>query len=208
MDDAIRQPQEKDVVAFDFDGTLTVHDSFIAFLAWRTPPRRLLAGLLKLTPAALRYLFDRDRGRLKAAAVARLLAGTPRAELEAEAKRFADERWSRFIRPDALAEWIRWRDSGARLVIVTASPETTVRPFAERLGADDLLATRLAFDGDARVAGPFDGLNCRADEKVRRLRERFGEGVRLKAAYGDTSGDTAMLAIAEIKGWRRFRLKP
>jgi phosphatidylglycerophosphatase C len=93
-------------------------------------------------------------------------------------------------------------------VIVTASPETTVRPFAERLGADDLLATRLAFDADGRVTGPFDGLNCRADEKVRRLRERFGADLTLKAAYGDTSGDTAMLAIAEIKGWRRFRLKP
>lgn len=208
MDDGNRQTPVQDVVAFDFDGTLTVHDSFIAFLAWRTPPPRLFRAAAALAPAALRYLFDRDRGRLKAAAVAALLAGTPRSELEAEAKRFAEEHWSRFIRPDALAEWIRWRDRGARMVIVTASPETTVRPFADRLGADDLLATQLRFDADDRIAGSFDGLNCRADEKVRRLRERFGPDLALKAAYGDTSGDTAMLGIAEIKGWRQFRLKP
>ena len=45
-------------------------------------------------------------------------------------------------------------------------------------------------------------------EKVRRLQAVFGEEVRLRAAYGDTSGDTEMLAIAEEPGYRVFQEKP
>ncbi len=48
-----------------------------------------------------------------------------------------------------------------------------------------------------RVTGRFDGPNCRGEEKVRRLREAFGDDIRLEAAYGDTSGDRAMLALAD-----------
>ena len=55
------------VVAFDFDGTLTVRDSFIEFLKWRAGKRRYLIGSIRLIPAALAYLFHRDRGRIKAA---------------------------------------------------------------------------------------------------------------------------------------------
>jgi phosphatidylglycerophosphatase C len=43
---------------------------------------------------------------------------------------------------------------------------------------------------------------------VARLREAFGEGVTLAAAYGDTSGDREMLQLAEIKGYRVFKGKP
>ena len=56
------------VVAFDFDGTLTVRDSFTSFLKWRAQGA-CLPGLVRLAPAALSYLAHRDRGRIKAAAV-------------------------------------------------------------------------------------------------------------------------------------------
>lgn len=196
------------IVAFDFDGTLTVSDSFTGFLAWRAGRGRHLCGLARLAPAAAGYLRDRDRGRLKAAAVREFLTGTPRARLEADAMAFARANAARLLRPDALEAWRRWGAAGATRVIVTASPETTVAPFARDLGCDVLIGTRLAFDAEDRVAGGFEGENCRAEEKVRRLRERFGEGLRLAAAYGDTSGDHAMLAIADQPGYRVFRAKP
>ena len=102
------------------------------------------------------------------------------------------------------ATWQDWRDKGALLVIVTASPSLVVRPFAERLQADVLIGTEFAFDGADRVTGAFSTANCRGPEKVARLEARFGQGVRLAAAYGDTSGDREMLAIAETAGYRVF----
>jgi phosphatidylglycerophosphatase C len=201
-----RQPQAiyRPLVAFDFDGTLTSRDSFIAFLRWRFGARAFTGGVLGLAPAVARFALDRDRGRLKAAATRRFLGGMPRAELEAWAQTFASEQGRGLLRPDALRAWRRWQSDGARLVIVTASPETIVAPIARGLGADALLGTRLAFDAAGRVTGDLEGENCRGPEKVRRLRAAFGDDVRLEAAYGDTDGDKEMLALAEEQGMKVF----
>ncbi len=196
------------IVAFDFDGTLTTRDSFMMFLAWRVMAPRYLGGLGRLLPAVAAYLGDHDRGRLKAAAVREFLRGLPRNVLEAEAQAFARSTSARLLRPDALETWRQWGVRGATRVIVTASPEVTIAPFAHVLGADTLIGTRLKFDAEDRVEGGLEGENCRADEKVRRLREWFGPDVRLAAAYGDTSGDHAMLGIADEQGYRVFKQKP
>jgi phosphatidylglycerophosphatase C len=196
------------IVAFDFDGTLTVRDSFTAFLRWRAGPAAYWAGLARLAPAAARYARDRDRGRLKAAAVRLFLGGMSRIEIEDAAREFAEGHARRLFRPDALRAWALWREEGARLVIVTASPEEIVQPFARGLGADHLIATRLAYDAQDRLDGRLDGENCRGPEKVRRLRAEFGDEVHLDAAYGDTDGDREMLAIAEERGLNVFQGTP
>lgn len=192
------------LVAFDFDGTLTVKDSFIAFLIWRAGPVRYGFGLVRLIPAAVRYLFNRDRGQIKAAAVREYLKGVSRTRLETDAKVFAEKFAPDLIRPDALATWKRWRSKGARPVIVTASPDLIVAPFARGLGADTLIGSQLTFDDQDRVVGTLLGLNCRGPEKTRRLREVFGPDVRLAAAYGDTEGDREMLEMADERGYRVF----
>jgi phosphatidylglycerophosphatase C len=196
------------IVAFDFDGTLTVRDTFSAFLAWREGPFGYLAGLVKLVPDIVDYLRDHDRGRLKAAVVARFLGGVARADIEESARRFAEGHARALLRPDAVRAWRRWQSQGARLVIVTASPEEIVAPFARGLGAESLISTRLAYDGADRLTGALDGANCRGPEKVRRLKDAFGEDLRLEAAYGDTDGDREMLAMAEQPGYRVFGDSP
>jgi len=196
------------IVAFDFDGTLTIRDSFTEFLRWRAGPGAWALGLVKLAPAVAAYARDRDRGRIKAASVREFLQGVDRHVLETEAAQFADDIWPRFMRPDALAAWNDWGARGAHRVIVTASPTTTVAPFATRLGAEALLGTEFIFDADDRITGDFAGPNCRGAEKVRRLKAAYGDDMTLAAAYGDTSGDTEMLAMAQQPGFRVFRQKP
>lgn len=193
------------LVAFDFDGTLTVRDSFMAFLKWRSTGAAWAIGLLRLFPAAVAYLFHRSREKIKAAAVGVFLKGVPRDQLEREALAFAEFIAPSFFRSDALQVWRRWQTKGARLVIVTASPDILVAPFARGLGANALIGTKLAFDAEDRVVGSFSGANCRGEEKVRRLRARFGDDVRLRAAYGDTTGDKEMLAIADEQGYQIFK---
>jgi phosphatidylglycerophosphatase C len=196
------------IVAFDFDGTITVEDSFTRFLKWRTTPQRHAQGMIRLIPAAVAYLGHRSRGRIKAAAVKEFLAGLPREKLEAEARAFAEAEAVKLLRPDALRSWRWWRGRGAKLVIVSASPDVVVAPFARGLGADALIATELAYDDQGRVTGGFDGANCRGPEKVRRLQAMFGPNVRLRAAYGDTGGDREMLQIADHAGYREFKERP
>lgn len=196
------------LVAFDFDGTLTVRDSFTAFLRWRTDATRWAAGLLRLSPEVLAYPVLRDRGRLKSASVRTFLQGTSKADLAAQAEDFARAAWRDLLRPDALAAWTRHQRDGDRLVIVTASPEEVVAPFARRLQAEALIGSRLAWTADGRVGAGLEGANCRGAAKVERLRERFGPKVSLAHAYGDTSGDREMLAFAHRGHLRAFNGRP
>ncbi len=196
------------LVAFDFDGTLTCRDSFRDFLAWRAGAAGFALKMAGLAPALGRYARHRDRGRLKEALVERFLAGVTRDELVAQAARYAADRSPTLLRPDAVACWKRWQAQDARLVIVTASPEILVQPFAHGLGAFSLIGTRLRFDAEDKVAGDFDGENCRGRQKVVRLRAAFGENVHLAAAYGDSDGDIDMLGLAEERGYRIFGMKP
>ena len=202
------EPANDPVVAFDFDGTLTTKDSFTAFLKWRTPPARWALGGLRLIPAACSYLVHRDRGRIKVAAVREFLRGVTRTRLETDARQFAELHSRSLLRPDAVMAWKRWRDEPVRLIIVTASPDLVVAPFARGLGADDLIGTPLHFDANDCATGDFASPNCRGPEKVVRLRAAFGENLRVLAAYGDTTGDTEMLAIAEEPYFRVFTGRP
>jgi len=206
----IRQPPAagQPIVAFDFDGTLTVRDSFTGFLRKRAGRRGWAVGLVRLAPATAAYARDRDRGAIKAAAVKVFLEGVTRSALAADAEAYAEKVWRKLMRPDALEAWNDWGQRGAHRVIVTASPALTVAPFARRLGAEGLLGTDLTFDADDRVTGAFESPNCRGEEKVRRLRAAYGPDLRLAAAYGDTSGDAEMLAIADEVGFRVFRERP
>ncbi|HEY2178247.1 MAG TPA: HAD-IB family hydrolase [Caulobacteraceae bacterium] len=196
------------LVAFDFDGTLTCRDSFVAFLAWRFTPARYGIGMLRLAPAAVAFLFHRDRGRLKAALVREFLTGESRQDLARRAERFAASHARRLLRPDAIRSWKMWQNQNARLVIVTASPEIVVAPFARGLGAEALIGTRLVYTASDLASGELDGPNCRGPEKVARLREVFGDEISLDAAYGDSDGDTAMLALAEEAGMKVFGERP
>jgi phosphatidylglycerophosphatase C len=208
--DILRQshPGSLPLVAFDFDGTLTWRDSFVAFLAWRAGPWGFAVGRARLAPSILAYAVHRDRGRLKAAFARQFLGRIGRDRLEADARRFAAARSDALMRPDALSCWRDWRRRGARLFIVTASPDILVAPFASLLGADGLIGTRLLFDSDGRFAGALDGTNCRGVEKVVRLRALLGAETTLKAAYGDSDGDREMLALAEIPGLKVFTDRP
>jgi phosphatidylglycerophosphatase C len=199
---------EPPLVAFDFDGTLTIKDSYTAFLKWRTPRGAWIRGGVKLIPAALGYLFHRDRGRIKAAATKVFLGGVPRERLESDARRFAELYSRSLLRPDAVAAWKRWQRERVRVVIVTASPDLVVAPFARGLGAHHILGTQLSFDGQDHLTGAFASPNCRGAEKVTRIRAAFGDDVRIRAAYGDTGGDTEMLAAAEEPYYRVFTGKP
>lgn len=92
------------------------------------------------------------------------------------------------------------RSSGARVVIVSASYDLYVSEVGEITGAEAVLATQIEFV-DGTCTGQLATPNCRGEEKVRRLSEWLeqncstSEEVRV-VAYGDSSGDDAMLAFA------------
>jgi phosphatidylglycerophosphatase C len=194
---------ERPVVAFDFDGTITSKDTFRFFLTRLRSKRTLAATLARNSPqmaVALRGGAARDDA--KRALCLHVLGGLTRQRAEAAAVATADEVLARLIRPDT-ASRIRWHQArGDRLIVVSASFDAYVRRVAAGLGIDEVIATRWRVEPDSEVlSGLLDGPNVRGEAKVELLEAHLGRPCRLAFAYGNSSGDTAMLARAREGVW-------
>lgn len=193
------------VAAFDVDGTLTTRDCVVPFMRRVAGTPRIAARLLirpdRIAPAIAR----RDRDRVKELASAAAFRGRPVAEIGEQASSYARHVFEHWMRSDTLSRLHAHRDAGDRVVLVSASFETYLRPLGKLLGVDDVLATRLA-DRDGVLTGELIGSNCRGPEKVRRLHEWVRSRHESRAdvrivAYGDSAGDREMLADADEAHW-------
>jgi phosphatidylglycerophosphatase C len=197
------------VAAFDFDGTLTRRDSLLPFLAFVCGAR---ATAQALAAEAQRFggvlVGASSRDEAQEAPQTRLLSGADARPLQEAGELFADRLVNRELRP-AMRQRLEWhRRAGHRLVIVSASPTIYLETAGRLLGVDAVLATQLQVDTDGRLTGKLSGRNCRGDEKANLLEAWLdGSGQELRGrprqlwAYGDSRGDAAMLALADVAVW-------
>ena len=189
------------VAAFDFDETLTKHDSVVPFLRRFSSRRRFAAGLLPHTLRVMPMAVRRDRNRLRELATQLVFAGRPLVEVEAHAAALGAAILAEGLRPDT-RQRLDWHlDAGHRVVIVSASYDTYVDVVAAGLGDVDVLATQLEVV-DGVCTGSLVGPNCRGQEKVERLSAWLdAQGLArddvIVYAYGDSRGDAEMLAWAD-----------
>jgi phosphatidylglycerophosphatase C len=200
------------VAAFDFDGTLSTRDNFVPFLrrfAGTTATAAAFAGGVGRLAKQGRAGWSRNH--MKAEVVEQLFGGRDVADLDDTARVFAAEVVARHLRAEAIerADW--HRTQGHRLVIVSASLAVYLRPIAEHLRLDAVLATELEASADGVLTGRMEGENVRGPEKARRLeawiaRECPGQDPFVWA-YGDSSGDRELWARADraVRLGRRAR---
>ena len=106
---------------------------------------------------------------------------------------------------------VAWhRREGHEIVIVSASLDVYLDPVARRTRRRARCCAR-ASKSTPTVAAPdasSEG-NCRGPEKAKRLQAYLGDGETVLWAYGDSSGDPEMLAMADHPvRVRRGRLRP
>ena len=195
------------VAAFDFDGTLTVCDSLLPFLRYAVGRRRFWAKAPYLAWYLALYRLGRmDRTQAKEAALQRYLAGWRAEQVQDAADGFAKDKLPALVNTAAL-ERLRWHErANHRVLIVSASPEVYLQPWAvAATGVEAVLGTRLCLE-DGLLTGKLDGLNCVGPEKLCRITEHLGslEGHYL-FAYGDSSGDRDMLQAAQEPAYRSFQ---
>ena len=186
------------VAAFDFDGTLSPRDNFVAFLRRFAGTGATARGF---AAAAVRVTMT-GRGRwtrndMKAAVLHEVVAGRDVADLDDTARAFAADVIAGHLRAEAVerADW--HRTQGHRLVIVSASLAAYLRPVAEHLRFDAVLATELEVGDDGRLTGRIDGANVRGEEKARRLDVWLDGATPFVWVYGDSSGDKELWARAD-----------
>lgn len=197
------------VALFDFDGTITHRDSLLPFLWQLFGPLKLAGYAILMSPLLCGYFLRIvPNGVAKERLLGRMLGGMDMGRLHVQAQRFATDFLPSIVRPES-AERIAWHQAqGHRVIIVSASLELYLKPWATAQGISDVLATRLK-EHQGIAAGGFDGVNCFGEVKAQRVREYLGDLSGLEIyAYGDSRGDTQMLAMAEHAYYRGELLEP
>jgi phosphatidylglycerophosphatase C len=189
------------VALFDLDGTITRRDTYLAYLVGfllRHPGRLPRAAALPL--AVLRHLAGQhDNTWLKITFLRAVLGGLPRSMLESWTRTFLERILAAGLRTRALETIERHRAAGHRLVLVTASLDFYAEPLAMRLGFDDVLCTRAAFDDTGRLTGDLNGDNCHGARKLERVRQYLtAAAAHTKiTCYADHHSDLPLLRFVQ-----------
>lgn len=194
------------VAAFDFDGTLTRRETLLPFLLYTLGAFTVVRHALFLSPTLAEYALGlTDNGVAKERVFVRCFAGMDEKELQQQGEKFASYVLPGLLRDESMQRFVWHKQQGHRCVVISASLELYVRPWATGAGFDDAIATQLETNQDGRTTGRISGTNCFGIEKVNRLRALLGEreGYTLYA-YGDSRGDRELLSFADYAYYREI----
>lgn len=194
------------VAAFDFDGTVTRRETLGPFLLHTLGAVRVAGDALVLSPTLAGYALGLIRNDVaKERVFVRCLGGMQVDRLRQQAERFAATALPRLIRREAMQRLAWHKRQGHRCVVISASLELYVKPWAIGAGFDSVIATRIETLPDGTTSGRLAGSNCYGIEKVRQLEALLGgrSGYTLYA-YGDSRGDRELLAAADHAYYRRM----
>lgn len=195
----------KRIAFFDFDGTVTTKDSLLEFIKYSKGSSRFYIGFLLNSPWLFAYKLKLISNHAAKEKVLRFFfRNMPITAFQEQCDGFSAGVIPQLVRPKALKEIQKLQESGAVVVVVSASPENWLQKWAGSLGIQ-LLATRLE-TRDGKLTGKIQGRNCHGREKVRRIQEGYTlPDYEEIYAYGDTSGDKPMLALAAVSFFKPFR---
>jgi len=193
------------IAFFDFDGTITNKDTLLEFIKFTKGDLAFRLGFLRNLHFLIAYKIKLIPNQLaKEKVLAHFFGNTPVAQFQEKCDAFSKEVIPGLIRPGAIDEIKKLQQQGIHIVIVSASPENWIRQWTASINAD-LLATKLEVSKDT-ITGKIAGINCHGEEKVRRIKELYPlTDYRAIYAYGDTSGDKPMLALAQYPHMKPFR---
>jgi HAD superfamily hydrolase (TIGR01490 family) len=194
------------VAAFDFDGTITTHDSLLPFLKFVSGNARFFSKIPILIPSYIAYRLGLiSNHSAKQQLLHLFLKHQPYKTLEVHAADFAQQYLPSIVRPEALAR-LRWHQAqGHRCILVSAGLELYLRPWAQQVGITDIICTRLISHQDGFTEGDIEGTNCFGPEKVKRLSAMLGPKNQYTLyAYGDSRGDRELLALADYAFYREM----
>lgn len=195
----------KQIAFFDFDGTITTHDTMLEVIKFHKGSFRFYLGFLINSPFLIAYKAGIISNQTAKERVIRYFYGKMSADqFQQDCDRFATEAIPALIRPKAISEIKKLKDAGVDVVIVSASAENWLKKWCAEQGVS-LIATKLETRAQ-KITGKIEGNNCHGEEKVRRIQQAYplAEYSHIYA-YGDTKGDKPMLKLATLSYYKPFR---
>lgn len=187
------------IAAFDFDGTVTYHDSLLPFLTFTYGYFKTYGKLLLKAPTLLGFVLGfTPRQTAKEAIISSFFKGEKLTTIEQLGSKYARERLNDIVRPEAKKR-IEWhQNNGHQCVLISASLDIYLKPWAKALDFDHVICSRLETTEKEVITGKLQGSNCWGPEKVRRLEQTCGPTNSYTLyAYGDSRGDKELLELAD-----------
>jgi len=195
---------KREIAFFDFDGTITKKDTLLEFIKFSKGKIRFYLGFIINLPYLVAFKLGIISNQSAKEKILRFFFNSmPMPVFKQYCQRFTKHVLPGLIRPKALEEIQRLKQNNILVVVVSASPENWIEEWAQSLQLE-LIASRLEVEA-GKVTGKILGKNCHGDEKVSRIREIYDlSDYFIVAAYGDSSGDKAMLQLATKAYYRPF----
>jgi len=190
---------------YDFDGTITHRDSFIEFLKFCSGRKKYFKNIFMLSPFIILYFAKiLPNEVLKERFISIFFKGFSIEAFNALCNNFALSILPNILREDAKKSIEEALKRDDRIIIITASPEKYIVPWANEMGIE-VIGTKLKVK-NRKLTGRLDGKNCYGKEKL----ERLNKYIKLNdydeiLVYGDSRGDKEMLSVATKKFYRYFK---
>lgn len=195
----------KQIVFFDFDGTLTHKDTLWQMAMLHKGKWGIVCGCIVFGPTVVAHKLGLISAQTAKEAVLKFyFGGMELVRFEALCLNFTKSILPELIRPLALKQIEEYRNAGVEMVIVSASLENWVQPWATQQGIKTIGSKAELVDG--KITGKLNGLNCNGKEKVTRITYEY-ELAHYEhiIVFGDSSGDTPMLSLGHQTHYKPFR---
>jgi phosphatidylglycerophosphatase C len=196
---------EKKLALFDFDGTITTNDTFLEFVKYAAGSLRFWIGFILLSPWLIGFFVGLvSSHRMKTMVVTYFFKNMDADSFNHKAAEFAKFKMNDFVKDSALQR-LQWhKNEGHDIAVVSASFSNWLAPWCEKHNIP-LIATELEIK-DNRITGNLASPNCKGPEKERRIKEIYPlENYTYIYAYGNSSGDKEMLALANEPYMNNFK---
>ena len=182
---------------FDFDGTLTSKDSLGGFLKYSVSRSKYIINMIKFIPYFIMWqtkLMPNNITKEKLFDI--FFKGIDEREFKKIARNYALNKLDLIVLKKRLATLQKHQQNGDRVIIVSASMKCWLEPWCKKHKLE-LIATELEFV-NSKFTSKFSTPNCHKDEKVNRIKQHLNiKDYEIIYAYGDSSGDTQMLALGD-----------
>ncbi len=195
----------KKLALFDFDGTITTSDTFVEFIRFNKGFVRFAIGFFLLSPFIIAFKLKLyPNWKAKELVITYFFKGTTTSDFDQMCQRFYSQKLPSLIRPKALEEIAKHQIAGYEICIVSASPELWIKDWAKEQNVQ-LIGTKLEVV-ENKITGKISGNNCYGFEKECRIKAIYDlASYDLIEAYGDSSGDKELLALAHKAHFKPFR---
>lgn len=186
------------IAVFDFDGTLTTRDSFLAFIRFARGTWRYYAGFALYTPMLILMLMGFYSGsRAKQRIFSHFFKGWQYSRFKSLGQSFYAE-IEKIRNEGVISKMQDHIANGHTVYVISASLPEWLEPWCLKQGVKAVMATEIEVDDNGLVTGRFKTKNCSGQEKVNRLLEIEPDRENYHLyAYGNSSGDKELLSFAD-----------